>query len=116
MQRAIVNSEPSRYGSPSHMLTGAELKKAGVTSTEEGVRRLRPEFLRGTPTPAGARVVNVTPTVYLNEKYAGELDALRTIPLDAVEEIRLVRPNEARDFFGVLCHCDAGVILVRTHR
>lgn len=116
-QRAMEGSEPSRFGSSSETLTAAELLTANATSTPDGVRRLRPEFLRPAllPTP-DAGTVRTYPSVYLNGVYAGGVEALETVPLSVVEEIRFVRAPQAKDWWGSYCQCNAGVIAVRTKK
>jgi len=59
-------------------------------------------------------VVNLAPSVYLNGRLDGNLGALQTIPLDAVDEIRFIPSSRARDVWGPSCPCSAGVIYVRT--
>ena len=116
-QQAMGVAEPSRFGSSSETLTAAELLTSKATSTPEGVRRLRPEFVRPVllPTPEG-RTVPTYPSVYLNGVYAGGVDALESVPLNVVEEIRFVRAPQAKDWWGSYCPCNAGVITVRTKK
>ena len=106
--------EPSRYGSPSDVLTATELLRVNPTSTADGVRRLRPEFVRATSAPGLSGIEAVWPSVYVNGKHIGGPDELERIPVDAVAEIRFVKPGQARDFWGAMCPCSAGVIHVRT--
>lgn len=42
-------------------------------------------------------------------------EALRLIPVRAVEEMRYLVPTAARSWFGMLCLCTGGVIVVTTH-
>jgi outer membrane cobalamin receptor len=76
---------------------------------------LRPDFLRGTPARTESGMVNVRPSVFLNGSHVGGLEALETIALDAVEEIRFIRTAQAQAFWGSYCPCTGGVIHVRTH-
>jgi hypothetical protein len=116
-QQSMGVAEPSRFGSSSETLTAAELLASKATSTPDGVRRLRPEFLRPSllPTP-DARTVSTFPSVYLNGVYAGGIEALDNIPLNVVQEIRFVRAPQAKDWWGSYCPCNAGVITVRTKK
>lgn len=98
------------------LLTAAELRDLRPLTTLDGVRRLRPEFIRGTVVLNGNQPATVTPSVFLNGVYAGGLDALETIPLDAVEEIRYLRPSRAYDQWGFSCRCNGGAIQVTTKR
>jgi hypothetical protein len=113
----MAGAEPSRFGSSSDKLAVDELLAAHATSTPEAVRRLRPEFLRPVllPTP-DAGTVATYPSVYLNGVYAGGVEALETVPLQVVEEVRFVRAAQAKDWWGSYCPCNAGVIAVRTKK
>jgi hypothetical protein len=94
-------------------LTALELTKTGERTTLEAIRRTRPEFLR--PSDRATIFDRATlPSVYLNATYAGDIDALNTIPLDVVREILFLHPGEAQSRFGDHCPCGGGVILVRT--
>jgi hypothetical protein len=98
----------------SDLLTAGELRALHSLTTLDGVRRLRPEFIRPTVVLNGGRPATVTPSVYLDDAYAGGLDALETIPLDVVEEISYLRRSRAFDRWGFSCRCDGGVIQVKT--
>jgi hypothetical protein len=100
----------------SDRLTANELHQANVRSTADGVRNVRPDFLRSTLIVSQGSVVRVGPSVVLNGGFVGGPEALETIALDAVDEIRYYRPPQARDFWGASCQCAGGVILVRTKR
>ena len=54
-------------------------------------------------------------SVYANDSYVGGLEALRLIPVGAVEDMRYLTPSAARSWFGMFCPCAGGVILVTTH-
>jgi hypothetical protein len=116
IERVADAKEPPRYGRSSDVLTATELLDARVTTTAAGVRQLRPNFLQGMRAMTGTGMADVAPSVYLNGGYVGGVDALDAIGLDAVEEIRLIRPAQAHDFWGSSCPCNGGVILVRTKR
>jgi hypothetical protein len=55
-------------------------------------------------------------SVYVDDVYTGELEALRLIPVSAVVDARLLAPSVAHDQFGPGCRCGAGVIVVTTRR
>jgi len=100
----------------SDLLTATELREVRPLTTLDGVRRLRPEFIRPTVVLNGNEPAAVMPSVFLNGVYAGGLDVLETIPLDAVEEIRFLRPSRAYDRWGFSCRCSGGAIQVTTKR
>ena len=109
-----ASAEVSRFGSASNVITSSELIEAKAQTTADGVRRLRPEFFRPTAiaTPTGPSWAS--PSVYVNDVYAGGIEALEVIPLYAVDEIRFVRSVQGRAWWGPRCLCDGGVIVVRT--
>jgi hypothetical protein len=108
--------EPTPFGVPSDILTAREAAQGNVATTADAVRRLRPQFLRSSSVLGRSGFEIVWPSVFLNGRYAGGLEQLETIPLDAVEEIRFIRSFRARDFWGPTCRCTAGVILIHTKR
>lgn len=115
-QQGTAVSEPPRSGAPSDVLTASELVAPGVMTVGEGVRRLRPEFVRPAIVPGDLTGAAVLPSVYINGGYAGSLDVLDRILLEEVEDIRFIRAWQARGWWGPSCPCAAGVIHVRTRR
>lgn len=88
----------------------------------QAVRRLRPHFLvfnRGPrrvcealdPNCAPAR--GVATVVYLDGMRAGDLEALKGIPIRKVDEVRYLTPNKAGVEFGA--EHEGGAILVKIH-
>jgi len=114
--RDTPSNDPPHWGRASDVLTATELQEANVKSTADGVRYTRPEFLRSTTMVSQGSVVRVGPSVVLNGGFIGGPEALETIPLGVVHEIRYIRPAQAHDFWGASCQCAGGVILVRTTR
>ena len=106
--------EPTPFGGPSDILTASEVAQGNVVTTGDAVRQLRPQFLRSSSALGRSGFETMWPSVFLNGRYAGGLDQLETIPLDAVEEIRFIRSSQARFAWGPTCRCAAGVIHIRT--
>jgi hypothetical protein len=111
----------SQAGLPSYSragdrITPADLQSVPGGSTLDAVRRLRPEFLR--PQPSVNRATNgkslAEPAVYVNGRFMGGIDELSMIPMNVIEEIRLMRLAQATDKWGDQCHCPGGVIHVTT--
>jgi hypothetical protein len=98
---------------PSDRVDRAELAAANEVNFDEALRRLRPEWMRSAPTTRQAAEPGVA-SVYVNDAYAGGLDALRLIPIDAVTNARYLTPTAARSWFGMFCPCTGGAILVST--
>jgi len=115
-QQGTAVSEPPRSGAPSDVLTASELLAPGVMTVGDGVRRLRPEFVRPAIVPGNPTGATVSPSVYINGGYVGGLDVLDRILLEEVEDIRFIRAWQARGWWGPSCPCAAGVIHVRTRR
>jgi hypothetical protein len=93
----------------------SDLMAIQETSLEAALQRLRPEWLRLNPS---ARQVGqpARASVYVDNVYAGDLDVLRLVPVSTVIDVRFLAPSAARDQFGAMCRCEAGVILVATRR
>ena len=101
----------------SELLTASELVESGTQWTSEGVRRLRPEYVRPTMIlNRNNEVVRVTPSVFLNGMYTGGLEVLDLIPLESVVEIRFYRPSRGYDVWGLSCRCSGGAINIKTKR
>lgn len=82
------------------VITATEIVAARVTDVHQAVTQLRPEFLsRRTVEPfVPGRVGPVE--VYLNEMPIGDEEALRTIPLDEVRQIRFMTRTQAEFRYG----------------
>ncbi len=114
-QRLTV-SEPARSGARSDALTSDEIELSGVLTVSDGVRRLRPEFVRPRVVPGSLGGTLQGPVVYIDGGYAGGLDVLDRVLLDELQDIRLIRAAQAQSWWGASCRCAAGVIHVRTRR
>jgi|SRR4029079_2163631 len=94
----------------------AEIANVGQETLQDVVLRLRPDWLRWGPTSRANVGPAARASVYTDGIYSGETDVLQTIPTDVVIDARYLPPVEARNRFGSACHCEGGVILVRTRR
>jgi hypothetical protein len=96
-----------------NVLTAAEIVASRVTDVYQAVSQLRPDFLRRRaavlPTMRPVGVV-----VYLDEMLYGNLESLRSIPLESVRVIRYFGSFDA-DLRWRGSH-PAGAILVTTQR
>ena len=90
-QRTETHSaEPSNS---SAVLTAEEISKMPQTgSLYDAVMDARPDVLR---------YRNTSPTVYLDGRLLGGIDALQRIPLASVQEVRLFNRTEATFRYGV---------------
>jgi hypothetical protein len=98
-------------------LTSDEL--ATVVGTTQNaysaVERLRPLFLAVRPGAGTTHDTHARLYVFINGSLAGDIDALKTIPLGSVESIRRVQATTAFTQLGEI-HSGDGVILVRLRR
>jgi hypothetical protein len=99
----------------SDVVTAAELQSVADGTTSESLRRLRPEFFRPVQSALDPRDARV-PVVYVDEAQHGGIEMLETVPKDAVQEIRFLRPMQAVERWGPSCPCVAGVIYVVTRK
>jgi hypothetical protein len=101
----------SRSGRDRLTLTPADLARPTAGSTLDVLRQLRPEFF--VPS-ARANDMHAAIALYINGTYDGGLTGLNSIPLDAIQEITFLHPQEATFRFGMLCRCEGGAVTVKT--
>lgn len=107
-------SDGPRADAPSDVITAADLQSVAAANTGEAVRRLRPSFVRPNAIPGNMDGALATPSVYVDGSYLGGLEALELLLIDEVNEIRFIRANAAKNWWGSSCPCSVGVIHVRT--
>jgi hypothetical protein len=96
-----------------NVLTAAEIVAARVSDAYQAVTQLRPDFLRRRATSAAVTPVkSAAVSVYLDDLPFGNVESLRTIPLERVRVIRYLTPFDADLRWGG-SH-PAGAILVTT--
>jgi hypothetical protein len=105
-------SVPIAAAGTSSVLGRAELKAMTGTTVVEAIRQLRPRFLEGTQPPA-LNGVRIYPSVYVESRPFAGLETLGAIPIAAIDEVRFLKPFEARTVYGRSCACDGGVIVFR---
>lgn len=98
----------------SDIIEYSEIQAARVHNAHEAVARLRPEFLGRMAAPVPADPNGGLPIVYLDGIRQGGVDALRTIPIAPILEIRFLSAAAASDEFGP--YYPGGVIAVRTRK
>lgn len=96
------------------VLTRDEISSANGATAFEVLQELRPHFLRGRGPASGMNPTAAYPTVYVNDFRAGGLDALRSIRVAEIEEIRFISGSDATTRWGT--GHGAGVIQVRAVR
>lgn len=112
---ACVMAAPATSAEPEpDALLAPEIVAARVVDAYQAVLRLRPQFLRRSPIARGLDGSPADLRVFLDDVDLGGVEALHAIPLDAVTQIRYVRPFEAEMRWPG--RHPAGVILVSTER
>jgi hypothetical protein len=85
---------------PADLITQAELDStAGINSALDAVQRLRPRFLRNSG-PRSVRANESGPVVRVDNEMVGGVEALRTISVSEVGEIRYYSAVDATARFG----------------
>ncbi|MGQ0646211.1 MAG: hypothetical protein ACT4P7_01500 [Gemmatimonadaceae bacterium] len=82
------------------MITREDLEKAqGLTTAMDAVQRLRPRFLRDGGTRS-IRSIDSGPVVRVDNEMTGGVEALRTVPISEINEIRYYSAVDATARFG----------------
>jgi hypothetical protein len=109
---ACGTTSGTRRGS-SDILTQEEIATSRASNAYELLQQLRPQFLRS----RGALTINNAaagyPVVYLNDVRHGDLQSLRTILIEEIDEIRYISAADATTRWGT-GHA-GGVIQVRAN-
>ncbi|MFO7261248.1 MAG: hypothetical protein DIU52_008825 [bacterium] len=106
-----TKSRPTR---DRNVLTAAELERVAAETAYEAIQRLRPEFLRVRGRISLENPSASLPVVYLDDIRLGGPDALRSIRVADVYEIRYLGAADATTRYGT-GHA-GGVIAVVTRR
>lgn len=105
---------PSSFPEPrgrTDIVAASEIARLGTAvNALDAVRLLRPEFLQSRG--VSSRGEHLPPTVYLDNVRLGSLQALETIPVGAIHEIRYLTPFTAS--LWLTPESLGGAILVRT--
>lgn len=108
----FLSSSTSREVSPSTEIQGDELASVGVMSVYDALERLRPAVMRER-FGLGADPRPVSPVVYLDEQYVGDLSILRGITTDGVADVRYISAIDGYRIYGRM-H-PGGILLVTLH-
>lgn len=92
-------------------ITGEQLIESGRSDLLSALQDLRPTWIRG----RGANSINSSSEVivFLNGAPYGTVSDLRSLPLDAVLDVRFLSASEAGARYGTLAG-SSGLVLVRT--
>ncbi|MFQ6046823.1 MAG: hypothetical protein ACE5PT_10795 [Gemmatimonadales bacterium] len=86
---------PARPTRSRNVLTAAELAGLPYDNAYDAIRRLRPTWLQRR---AGGQAAY--PVLFIQDNRVGELDQLRSIPLQDVAEIRFINARDATTRWG----------------
>lgn len=112
---AIACAPPSgtRSGREANVITRQELDASVARNAYDAVQNLRPTFLRSRGTTFDP-TVSTQAAVYLDAQRYGDITALRSMVVDAIEEIRYLNPSAATSKYGT--NHTAGAIEVTTRK
>jgi hypothetical protein len=120
VQRLTPLSTRVKGRRPDQPLTSIERDRTRGLRTANGhtaveAIQLRPQFLARTQPPLlkGQRVY---PSVYIENRPFAGLETLSGVPVDALDEVRFLKPSEAKNVYGPGCACAGGVIVLRMRR
>ena len=100
----------------SSVIARSELGTVKGGTAGDAVRQLRPQFLEPSLQQATLTGQRSYPLVSLENRPLAGIESLDAIPLAAIDEVRFLRPSEARGVYGIGCACAAGVIVLRIRR
>ncbi len=113
---AIACAPPSgaRSARDTNVITRQELDASVARNAYDAIQNLRPSFLRTRGTQTFDPTVSTQASVYLDGQRYGDITALKSMMLDAIEEIRYLNPAAATNKYGT--NHTAGVIEVTTRK
>ena len=79
----------------------------------ELINSLRPNFLKAHNAVSLESRDPIYADVYLNEVYHGDIDSLKSLPIDAITSITYLSPFDAATRFGK--EMPGGALMIRTH-
>jgi len=99
-----------------NVITRAELLRSAQKTKDlfEAIRVLKPHFLSPLTSRTQGNESPSKPVVYIDGAFAGELDVLRSILVNNVEEVRFKSPTEASVELGP--NAPGGAIMVTMHK
>jgi hypothetical protein len=103
----------SRRDRRSDVILPTEFRSLAGATAADAVRLLRPEFLRAVA-PRSISGGASFAVVFVDNHRTGGFEALATVPLAIVVEIRYLSPMTAKGEFGSHCPCEGGAIVVKT--
>jgi hypothetical protein len=112
MLAACGTTSAARMGS-SDVLTRSEIETARASNALELLQQLRPQFLRSRGALSIRDPAAGNPVVYMNNVHYGDIESLRTIGIEEIDEIHYISAADATTRWGT-GHA-GGVIQVRAN-
>jgi len=102
-------------GDKRNTITAEEIAKARTPGwyAYELINSLRPSFLKQHNAVTLESRDPIYADVYLNEVYHGDIDSLKSLPLEGITSIQYLSPFDAATRFGK--EMPGGAIMIRTH-
>jgi hypothetical protein len=115
---ALACAPPSGSGTQSardaNLITRQELDASVARNAYDAIQNLRPTFFRQRGTQTFDPTVSTQAAVYLDAQRYGDITALKSMTVDAIDEIRYLNPSAATSKYGT--NHTAGVIEVTTRK
>ena len=118
---AFAACAPSSTGSPTpsggsqYVITRSQIEELSARSAYEVIERLRPRWLRPIPqTTTIVQPMGELPLVYIDNRRAGDIQILESIPIEEIDELRYIDPADATQRWGT--GVASGVIEVISRR
>jgi outer membrane cobalamin receptor len=113
---AIACAPPSGKRSlrNTNVITRQELEASVAMTAYDAIQRLRPSYLRTRGAQTFDPSVSTQAAVYLDGQRYGDITALRSMPVHAIEEIQYLSPAAATSKYGT--DHTAGVIELVTRK
>jgi hypothetical protein len=100
------DTESSRF-----FINQADISIVDVESIDDVVRRLRPDWLRASPTQRQGSD-SQSAVIYVDDTFLGGIEMLRVVQAAEARSVEYLPPMAARGRFGPSCACAGGAILI----
>jgi hypothetical protein len=105
---------PTRTSDPESsrfFINQADILIADVESVDDVVRRLRPDWLRASPTQRQGSDMQRA-MIYVDDLFLGGLETLRLVKAAEARSVEYLPPMAARGRYGPACDCAGGAIVI----
>lgn len=92
------NAIPGDYNA--YIISEAELRNSSTQTAYEAIVKLRPNFLNYQAQTSVSNPTPGRPVVFVNERFAGDLNLLNQLRVDQIESIKFFKPTDAMIRYG----------------